>query len=176
MSAVSGSLQRIENSLRHVAGFFAAVGGVALLMLAAITVLAVFWRYVLRSPIFGAEDIATMTLTVIVASAVAYGAQWQAHVSVNVISMMAGRKITRITDAVARILNSLTLTFAACALFKKGSCGTACGAVTSNLVIPHQLFYYILVAALGFYACLHLVHFCIGLAHWSGTDPNEMAE
>lgn len=176
MKTVSNYLQSAEDRLQQIASLFALIGGVALVILATTTIVSVFWRYILRSPIFGVEDIATMALSVVVASAVAYGAQRHSHVSVNVITMIAKRPLTRFTDALARLLNVLTLLGAAYALFKKGSCGIACGSMTSNLAIPHEFFYYALVAAMGFYALVSAVHFFTGLAFWSGADPNERSD
>ncbi|MEM5581937.1 MULTISPECIES: TRAP transporter small permease subunit [unclassified Roseibium] len=173
---MSSPFSRLEQGAGRIAGLFAAVGGAALFVLALVTIVSVFWRYVLRDPIFGIEDISTMALSVAVAGAVAYGAHKGAHVSVNVIAMIAGRRVTRVTDAAARVLNTGILGLAAYALFKKGSCGIACGAMTSNLGLLHQPFYYGLVAAMAFYALVQVLHLCIGLAHWAGDDPNEIAD
>ncbi len=158
------------------AGLFAIAGGVALLVLAIVTGVSVFFRYILRAPIFGIEDITTMSLTVIVAAAIVWAAVQKGHVSVNVITMAAGRSVTRFTDAVGRLASCAMLTFASYALFVKGSCGMPCGAMTSNLSIIHSPFYYVLGLAMGVYALLVLTHLLIGFAHWRGTDPNEATD
>lgn len=164
----------IEKGFGFIAGLFSIAGSVALFVLMAVTVVAVFWRYVLRDPIFGVEDLSTMSLTIIVAASVAYGAVHMAHVSVNIISGMAGRKVTRFTDALARAAGVAITGYAAFGLVKKGSCGLPCGAITPNLSILHTPFYYILGAAMALYASHLLYHLIVGLAHWTDHDPNEM--
>ncbi len=170
------TLKAIEKGLGVIAGVFAVVGGFALLALTVVTGISVFYRYVLRSPIFGTEDISTMVLTVIVAASVAWAATQQGHVSVNILSMWAGRKLTRVTDVLARAISFAVLAFASYALFVKGSCGMPCGAMTSSVGIIHTPFYYTLGLAMGFYAALVLTHLFIGFACWNDADPNEVAD
>jgi TRAP-type C4-dicarboxylate transport system permease small subunit len=167
------ALKWAEKQLGLLAGLFAISGGVVIAALMLITIIGVFWRYVLNNPIFGIEDVSTMALTIVVAASVAYGAHHHSHVSVNIITMVAGRKVTRITDVLARGLGFATLAVATYALFKKGGCGLPCGAITNNLSIVHSPYYYILAVAVGSYAALLLVHLLIGLVHWNGLDPNE---
>ena len=165
-----------EQHLDRLAGLFAALGAIALFGLMTVTLTAVYARYVLNDPIFGIEDISTMSLTVIVAAAIAYGAPNHAHISVNVIRMVAGRRFTRVTDLLARTLGFLIVGFATYALFSKGSCGLPCGEMTNNLSIVHTPFYYVLAVAMGYYALVLLLYILIGLGHWKGEDPNEVAD
>ncbi len=169
-------LRRIEKGLGLIAGLFALAGGVAFAVLTVVTGVSVFYRYVLRAPIFGIEDVTTMSLTVIVASAIAWAAFHRGHVSVNIISIFLGRIFTRFTDAAGRLVSCAMVGFAAYALFVKGSCGMPCGAMTSNLGIIHTPFYYVLGSAMAFYAFLIFTHLLIGLAHWHGRDPNEAVD
>ncbi|MGR3344264.1 MAG: TRAP transporter small permease [Paracoccaceae bacterium] len=162
-----------EKQLGHLAGLLAIVGGISVLALMAITMVGVFWRYVLNDPIFGIEDVSTMALTIVVAASVAYGAHHQSHVAVNIITMVAGRRVTRATDVLARALGATMLGIASYALFIKGGCGLPCGAITNNISIVHTPFYYVLSVAVASYGLLMLVHLLIGLAHWQGDDPNE---
>lgn len=169
-------LMLAERQLGRLAGLLAFVGGLAVFGLMGVTVVAVFARYVLNDPIFGIEDISMMTLTVVVAASVAYGAHHHAHVSVGVIKWFAGRRVTRITDLIARSLGLAIVSFATYGLFSKGSCGLPCGQITNNLSIVHTPFYYFLGVAMASYAALLLVHLLVGLAHWRGEDPNEAAD
>ncbi|WP_299193088.1 TRAP transporter small permease [uncultured Litoreibacter sp.] len=169
-------MKRIEHLLGRVAGLFAVAGGGALLVLAGVTGIAVFYRYILRNPIFGIEDVTTMALTVLVAASIAWAAVNKGHVSVNIITSVFGRSVTRITDVVARLVSFAMLGFASYALFVKGSCGMPCGAMTSNLGIIHTPFYYVLAAAMAFYAAFVLSHLIIGVQHWHGADPNEVTD
>ena len=160
----------------RVAAGFAVAGGVALAVLLAITVAEVFWRYVLHDSLLWIEDVSTMSLAVVVAAAVAYGAREGSHVCVNLLARLAGRRVTRITDAVARLLGVGATAAAAYALFAHGSCGLPCGAVTGSVSIPHLPFYYALGASLAAYGLLLLSQLLLGFAAWNAEDPNEPAE
>lgn len=173
MADTPTALVAAEKQLGRLAGLFAVAGGLAIIVLMGITVVAVFARYVMNDPIFGIEDLSSMTLTVVVAAAVAYGAHHHAHVSVNVITMVAGRRVTRLTDLIVRALGLMVIGIAAYGMFAKGGCGLPCGQITNNLSIVHTPFYYFLGLALASYAALLAVHLLIGLAHWNGEDPNE---
>ena len=169
-------LAMIERGLGWLARAFAVIGGIGLVVLMGITVVSVFWRYILNDPIFGIEDLSTMTLTIVVASGVAYGAVHGAHISVNVLSMVAGRHLRRISDIVVRGLGAFITGYAAWGLVDKGGCGLPCGAITSNLGIAHPPFYMVLAVAMGSYSLLLVTQLAIGLAHWRGTDPNEAVD
>lgn len=173
MADASRPRNLIDRGLCLFAGLMAVLGGLALVALTTITVVSVFWRYVLRDPIFGIEDASTMALTVFVAGAIAWGALKGAHVSVGIIARVTSRRVTRVTDLAARLLGLLIVAAASYALFDKGACGMPCGAMTANLGIVHTPYYYILGLAFGFYAALLAWQILTGLRHWRGTDPNE---
>ncbi|MCY3880366.1 MAG: TRAP transporter small permease [Rhodobacteraceae bacterium] len=170
---MASAFAAIDVWLRRLTSLLAVGGGVALTGLVGVTVIAVFWRYVLNDPIYGIEDVSTMALTVVVAASVAFGAQRGAHVSVNVIRFVGGRRLTRVTDIVCRILGTSIVALAAYALFVKGSCGLPCGAITNNLSIVHTPFYYFLGLAMALYAGVILLQLVVGITAWEGADPNE---
>ena len=158
----------------RLANLFAILGGIGLFALMLITVISVFWRYALRDPIFGIGDLSSMSLVVVVAAGVAYGAVHRVHISVHIISAFAGRGVKRVTDLIVRALSVLICGFAAWALAVKGGCGLPCGAVTQNLNIVHTPFYYLLSAALALMTGFVLYQLIVGLKHWSGADPSEV--
>jgi TRAP-type C4-dicarboxylate transport system permease small subunit len=157
----------------RIANLFAVLGGIGLFVLMGVTVVSVFWRYALRDPIFGIGDLSSMSLVVVVAAGVAYGAVHLVHVSVDILSPFAGRRITRVTDLVVRLLSVLVTGFAAWALAVKGGCGLPCGAVTQNLGIVHTPFYYLLSAAMAVMAAFLLYRLILGLTHWSDLETGE---
>ena len=165
-----------ESLCRRPAEAFATVGGVALVVLLGVTVAEVFWRYILNDSLLWTEDVSTMALAVVVAAAVAYGAREGSHVCVNLIARFARRRVTRVTDAIARLLGVAVTGVAVYALFVHGSCGRPCGAVTGSVSIPHTPFYYALGASLAAYGLLLASQLLLGLAAWNGEDPNEPAE
>ena len=167
---------RLERVLKRVAGIFAIIAGIALVGLCGLTVVSVFYRYALRNPIHGVEDLSTMALAVLVAGSIAWAASVQGHVAVNILPAVMGRAASRFTDLFARLLTAAMLLIAAWALVVKGSCGMACGAFTPNTGILHMPFYFALAAALLLYGLMVLVHVAIGLRHWTGRDPNEVRD
>lgn len=170
------ALTQIERALAVFAALFAVLGGLALVMLCGVTVVSVFYRYALNAPIFGVEDVSTMTLTVLVACSIVWAANQRGHVAVNILPIFMNRNLSRVTDAVARLLSAGVLTVAGYALFKKGGCGMPCGAITSNMSIVHTPFYYVLGAAMLVFAAMVAVQLAIGMIHWSGIDPNEVSD
>ncbi|WP_342074927.1 TRAP transporter small permease subunit [Yoonia sp. SS1-5] len=158
------------------ARLFFGAGALGVIFLVILTAVGVFWRYVLRDPIFGLQDLSSMTATVVAACAVAYAATQNSHVTVNMMPKHFGRPVRRLTDVIARGSGAVILALASAALIKKGGCGLACGNITSNLNIVHTPFYYVLAAALGFYAVYLLVQLIAGLSSWQGEDPNEAIE
>ncbi len=162
-------------SKRLIAGF-AAVGGIALAVLLGGTVAEVFWRYILNDSLIWAEDLSTMSLTIVVSAAIAYGAGEGAHICVNLITRVWGRQVTRVTDAIARLLGIGMTMMAAFALFTHGSCGLPCGAITSTVSIPHAPFYSAIGASLTVYGLVLVLHLLLGLASWNTEDPNEPPE
>ncbi len=176
MAETPNGLVKAEKGLRIIARLFAVLGGFALFALAAVTIVSVFFRYILRDPIFGIEDISTMTMTLVVAASIIWAALNNGHVSVNVLPMVLGRRASRVTDLAGRLVSFAILAVAAYALADKGSCGLPCGAITSNLSIPHPPFYFVLSAAMGFTAFWVLLQILIGFVHWNGTDPNEVTD
>lgn len=149
------------------------IGAIGILVMLGLTTVGVFWRYVLNNPIFGLQDVTSMTSAVVVACAVAFAAVANAHITVNIMPKHFGRPTRRVTDLIARGSGTAILAIAAYALIKKGSCGMACGQITGNLSIAHGPFYMILAAALAFFSLILAIQLIAGLRHWRSEDPNE---
>ncbi|QMU57344.1 MAG: TRAP transporter small permease subunit [Boseongicola sp.] len=164
-----------DRLLMRAAGFLAILGGLGIVGLVVITIIAVFWRYALNNPVFGISDLSVVTLTIVTGGAVAYGARHNAHVSVNVISLVAGRKVTRWTDALMRVLTVAIAGLATYALFAK-ACGIEKACITNNFSIEHRPFYYFLGLCLAVYTLHVLVQLLVGLWHFGGDDPNEITD
>lgn len=165
-------LDKLLAQLSRVTAFIGALGIIALML---ITVVAVFWRYIVNDPIFGISDISVLTLSVVAAASVFYGARHNAHVSVNVIKYFFGRKATRITDIVMRVLALFILGLASYALFVK-ACGFDEACITDNLSIEHLPFFYALSAAMLLTALYTLWQLLVGIKHFHDEDPNEPAD
>jgi len=166
-------LAHIDTQLGRLAGLFALAGAAGIVVLLGVTIVAVFWRYMLNAPIFGIEDISIVTLTVVAAGSVAYGGRKGAHVSINLLTYFCGRRVTRATDALMRLGVAAISMLAAFALVTK-ACGMEKACITSNLAIEHEPFFYVLAAAMGLYGLNVALHLAIGLAHWNAArDPHE---
>ena len=129
-------------------------GGAALGLLLGITVAEVAARHLFGTSFLGAEDVATMCLAVFVAAGLVGAAEDGGHVSVDLIARLAGPGLTRMTDALARLLATGATALAAFALFAKGRCGLECGEVTGTIDIVHTPFYYALGTSMAAYALL----------------------
>ncbi len=170
------ALAVLERQLGRLAGLFALAGSAAIVVLLGVTVVAVVWRYVLNAPIFGIEDVSIVSLTVVAAAAVSYGAGKNAHVSINLITYFCGRRVTRWTDAAMRSLVAFIAYLAAYALVTK-ACGMEKACITSNLSIEHRPFFYVLAAAMALYGLHMTVHLLQGLMAWGADrDPHEVEE
>lgn len=148
------------------------IGAIAIIALMLITIVAVFWRYVVDDAIYGISDLSVLTLSIVAACSVCFGARHNAHVSVNVISYFCGRKVTRITDIIMRVLTLATLLTASYALAHK-ACGLEKACITDNLSIEHRPFFYVLAACMLLFATNILWQLLVGFRHFNGTDPNE---
>ena len=152
----------------------AGIGSLGALALVVVTVVAVFFRYVIGDPIFGIGDISTMLLVVVVAGSIIYGAKIGAHVQVDVLNMVGGRRVTRYCDVVIRLLSAIIAFLLAIALWDEIQCGEDCGYFTPNLEIGHTPFHAILMISMAGYAVLQILELIEGLRHFGADeDPNE---
>ncbi len=165
-----------EQQLNRIARLIATIGGIAIACLMGINIIAIFSRYILNNPIFGVEDLLAVNLTVFVAAAVAFGGLNQANISINVIRFFTKGVLLRYTDIVAQTLELLIVGYVTYSLFSIGSCGFACGAMTSNLSIVHTPFYYLLASAMGFYWLVVLINLLNNVIGRTGRYSNNFME
>lgn len=159
---------QIDKGLGLVAGLFAVAGGLGIFVLLGVTVVAVFWRYVLNTPIFGIEDVSIVTLTVVAAGAVCFGGRRGAHVSIDLIDRLAPKRITRFTDAVMNLLACAICLVAVYALITR-ACGLEKACITSNLAIEHRPFFWVLAAAMLVYSLQLALQFVRAVADIRST-------
>lgn len=170
----SKSLEWAFRAVDFLSAALAFIGAMGALALVAVTVVAVFFRYVIGDPIFGIGDLSTMLLVVVVAGSIIYGAKIGAHVQVDVLNMVGGRKVTRYCDVVVRFLSALIAFLLAIALWDEIQCGEDCGYFTPNLEIGHTPFHAVLMVSMAGYGCLQVLELIEGLIHFrADVDPNE---
>ncbi len=165
---------RALTTVDRAVGWLARIGSVTMVALVVMTGVGVFFRYIVNDPINGLGDILGLTLSVTVACSLAYGGRVGAHVAVDVLGMLGGRKLTRWTDLLVRVLGIGIIAVSVYALIKNGLCGILCGFLTSSLAIPHEPFYYFLAFGLSAYGVVLFVELVVGLIHFSSdVDPSE---
>ncbi|GAA6210230.1 hypothetical protein NBRC116601_35230 [Cognatishimia sp. WU-CL00825] len=139
------------------------IGSLGIFFMMILTVVSVFWRYVLNDALFGVEDLQVLAAAVVVACAIFYGGLYGAHVTIELIERHLPQRFLRATDVVVHALCAGILALAVRALIKKGGCGFDCGAITVNLGIVHTPFYYILAVACGLMAIFYVLRLIEGL-------------
>ena len=158
----------------RVVKWVAYLGSFTMASLVVITGIAVVFRYIINDPIFGIYDISEMGLLTTVACACAYGGREGAHVAVDILNMVGGRRVTRWTDIIVRLLGIGIIAVTVYALIVQGSCGIRCGHFTPNLAIPFKPFYMILAFGLSDYGAVLIAEFFDGLRHFRDpVDPSE---
>jgi TRAP-type C4-dicarboxylate transport system permease small subunit len=138
-----------------------------------VTVVAVVARYLFNDPIFGITDISRLVMIVVVACSIAYGGRVGAHVAVDIISRSAGRKVTRWSDLLVRLLGIAVTACAAYALYRQGQCGLECGHITPNLSLSYAPYSLLLALGLGLYCLLLVWDLLHGLAHFAELDYDD---
>ena len=159
---MDGLLDWMDKQLGRLTGLFAIIGGLGVLSLMLIILVAVIWRYGINNPIFGIGDLSVLVLSVVAASSVIFGARNNAHISIDIITRFFGPKVTRVTDAIMRLLTIFILGLASYALVTK-ACGFEKGCMTENLSIVHEPFYYLLAVVMGLFALQIVLELLRGL-------------
>jgi TRAP-type C4-dicarboxylate transport system permease small subunit len=89
---MDGFLDWMDKQLGRVTGLFAIIGGLGVLSLMLIILVAVIWRYGINNPIFGIGDLSVLVLSVVAASSV-ISARATMHISRLISSAgFSGRK------------------------------------------------------------------------------------
>ena len=131
-------------------------GGAMLFGLALVTVIAVIFRYVFNSPIFGADDFNQMLLMSTVAFGIAYSGRQGGQVVVEILSVISGQKILRWTDIFAKILGVIMLSILVWVLIESGINAAEYGETTRSLEITLQPFFWLLAFGIGLYGIVLL--------------------
>jgi TRAP-type C4-dicarboxylate transport system permease small subunit len=126
-------------------------GGAMLFGLALVTVIAVIFRYVFNSPIFGADDFNQMLLMSTVAFSIAYSGRQGGQVVVEILSIISEQKILRWTDIFAKILGVIMLSILVWVLIESGINAAEYGETTRSLEITLQPFFWLLAFGIGLY-------------------------
>ncbi|ETW99580.1 MAG: hypothetical protein ETSY1_14470 [Candidatus Entotheonella factor] len=127
--------------------YLAFLGGLALVWLMGLTVVAVIMRYVFGAPILGAQDISEMSLVLVAFLGLAYSGWTGAHIAVDLIGGMLPSGLMRWTDTGVRLIGAGLMAVLTWQTVRQGLDAVAYGEATNLVEIPHMPFF--MVVALG---------------------------
>lgn len=127
-------------------------GSLALAFMTAFSVFNVLvMRKALNSPIQGAEDLLALSLVVIVALSVPFGARTGAHIEIEVLESRMSRAFAKWSMVMVKLLGIALLAIMTWRLWESGTKAVKFGETTQQLLISYEPFYYLLSIAIGVY-------------------------
>jgi len=144
---VEGRREKTDAAADRAVRLLAYLGGIALLWLMGLTVVAVVMRYVFNAPILGAQDISELSLVLVVFFALAHCGWTGGHVAVDLIGTVLKPKTLRWTDTLVRAISGLLFVYVAWQTMRQGLDAFEFGEASNLVEIPH--FPFILVVAFG---------------------------
>ncbi len=138
---------KISTTVDSAVRLLAYLGGLAILWLMGLTVVAVVMRYVFNAPILGAQDISELSLVLVVFLALAHCGWTGGHVAVDLIGMVMKPGILRWTDTLVRAISGLLFVTVAWQTMRQGLDAFEFGEASNLVEIPHFPFF--LVVAFG---------------------------
>ncbi len=157
----------VDRAVRPIALY---AGGIALIGLALLTVVAVVLRYVFNAPIFGADDFNQILLVLTVAFAVGYSGRSGGQVVVEVLGIVSGPALTRRTDIVVKTAGCTMMAVLVWMLIESGINAAKYGETTLSLEITLRPLFWALAFGMALYG---LVLFAETVALIRGRDPGE---
>jgi TRAP-type C4-dicarboxylate transport system permease small subunit len=127
-------------------------GGVVLATLMAVIIIDVTGRYLLNWPLFGALDLSTVLLVLVVACAIGYGGRTGAHVTADMVSTLVGPRFEFYSGVAVKIGAIAIVSVWSWRLFVTGNVARRLGESTQLLNIPFEPVYKALAFGVGIYA------------------------
>jgi TRAP-type C4-dicarboxylate transport system permease small subunit len=127
-------------------------GGVVLAALMTVIIVDVTGRYLLNWPLFGALDMSTVLLVLVVACAIGYGGRTGAHVTADMVSTLVGPRFEFYSGVAVRIAATAIVCVWSWRLFVTGNVAKRLGESTQLLNIPFEPVYKALSFGVGVYA------------------------
>jgi TRAP-type C4-dicarboxylate transport system permease small subunit len=130
-------------------------GGATLAFMTAYSVFNVLvMRKALNSPIQGAEDYLMLSLVVIVALSIPFGARAGAHIEIEVLEPSMSERFAKVSMILVKLLSIVLLSFMTWRLWEAGTSAVRFGETTQQLLISFEPFYYLLAFSIGLYALI----------------------
>lgn len=114
----------------------------------------VIMRKTLNSPIQGAEDLLALSLVVIVALSVPFGARTGAHIEIEVLESRMSKAFAKWSMIFVKLLGVALLATMSWRLWESGTKAVKFGETTQQLLISFEPFYYLLAISIGLYALI----------------------
>jgi TRAP-type C4-dicarboxylate transport system permease small subunit len=127
-------------------------GGVVLAALMTVIIVDVTGRYLLNWPLFGALDLSTVLLVLVVACAIGYGGRTGAHVTADMVSTLVGPRFEFYSGVAIRISATAIVSLWSWRLYVTGNVARRLGESTQLLNIPFEPVYKALSFGVGIYA------------------------
>jgi TRAP-type C4-dicarboxylate transport system permease small subunit len=127
-------------------------GGVVLAALMTVIIVDVTGRYLLNWPLFGALDLSTVLLVLVVACAIGYGGRTGAHVTADMVSTLVGPRFEFYSGVAVKIAATAIVSVWSWRLFVTGNVARRLGESTQLLNIPYEPVYKALSFGVGIYA------------------------
>jgi len=130
-----------------------ACGGITLAFMTGFSVFNVLvMRKGFNSPIQGAEDLLALSLVVIVALSIPFGARTGAHIEIEVLESRMSRAFARWSMVFIKLLGICLLVVMSWRLWESGGNAVKFGETTQQLLISFEPFYYLLSISIALYA------------------------
>lgn len=127
-------------------------GGIALAALMTVIIVDVTGRYLFNRPLFGALDLATVLLVLVVACAIGYGGRTGAHVTADMVSTLVGPRFEFFSGVAVKLAAAAMVSVWSWRLFVTGNVARRLGESTQLLNIPFEPVYKALSFGVGIYA------------------------
>ncbi|MFQ5852809.1 MAG: TRAP transporter small permease [Candidatus Binatia bacterium] len=133
------------------------LGGIALLWLMGLTVVAVVMRYAFNAPILGAQDISELSLVLVVFLALAYCGWTGGHVAIDLIGMVLRPGALRWTDSLVHAVCGVLFVYVTWQTFRQGLDALEFGEASNLVEIPHFPFFVVVAFGSAVYALVLFV-------------------
>ena len=140
-------------------------GAFGLTVLTGLIVVDVTLRYVFNSPIFGAQDISTLALIVIVAGSIPYAARTGMHVFVEILDKVLGKFGCRLADIIVRVIACGVVSTLTLLLIHGAKEVEEFAETTPLLELSFGPFYLALAVGFGFYALILAIEAIVLVFH-----------
>jgi len=127
-------------------------GGIVLAALMSVIIIDVTGRYLLNWPLFGALDLTTVLLVLVVACAIGYGGRTGAHVTADMVTTLVGPRFEYYSLVAVKVVATVMVGIWSWRLFVTGSVARRLGESTQLLNIPFEPVYKALSFGAGLYA------------------------